>query len=1222
MANGAAATTLLSADISSLAAYSVVGPSIAGTGALGAVGGGAIAPGLVVDVATGLTVDVATGTIVGGAAPGLGSAGAVGGGGALAGVGASLAATGIAAAVAAAVIGIVGTLSIAAGASKARTSFFDREDSFKYVTKAVHDDTTLRALSETATRLMSFGALSRKQAGKAMFDLFNGEVSFGNIAGTTALLLANPLAPLTYLASQPPTKGTALRKHFEEFIENDEIGSGFFGRDSGTFIRGIGQDGKVGDRADRLTPEQLTSVGGGTRGIIAETGLEFVPAMREFIKLQEEAIGLNKEQIDGAFGLGVAYRAIIGKKGGNEEQRSLAIIADLLGSINVEGADAAESMEIFGNAILALGRPRQTLETMLRFFASEDNDVALQDQERAVQGVAAAFYQDLPQGVDAAAIAIAMFHKNATFTFEELDKQIRGAVAEAEAFGPALQEAFSSGLFDGDLNVEAFTKSLTTSVDNAFREQIAKLTFDSVIDGAFKGDILGPVLDTITDTEEKVKSGDLTRAEASEIQKQALRDARTAMEGLRPLMEELINAGRDLASVFTEADNSVLGLATAIVQLQAAQEQFNNALDARIFALRNDGGASAEVIRRDLPDIEREFRLTQLQNFGSQSEIVAAANSGVITESELEQYLRRVPGGPDEATTEDKLGALTRLQALAERDLEIRVAAINAETAVIVKQHQDNITRLTKEREQIQRNAQAAIDAKQTELEAVQEALATAQAWKATLDQVTDTLLQMQVGNTSPDSGIVRLQTLQSEFFAQQARFNDTSLTDEQRQEAAGKLSTLAPQILEQAQAAGIAQSSEAFRVIFEQVALALDKIKNEAGVKAVDVDALIVKQTKLQEDIKALQKGTNAKLDAIEAQLRTEQDAITAAQDAAKEKIQEVSNNTAGVLEWIQGQGNAIFEQKQDELKEKLAALGVTDISIESIQASSLTELQAIRALIEGQGSTVVNGPVKSGDGGDGGTGGGGSTGGGTDGPGGGQSSGRYGLTAVGQEKLKATIEPLGVGGLTYARLGGILGFDAKTLAKVKAEGGPIADLIATLQKLAPGATSLSALQTLVKEVRHKIEDHDYVSPVLGFANGGLVRGSTVARVGENGPELILPLSQAFRTSEVQRYFARMVADMPRLLTDFRPRQPFTPAAQGPREAPPRVNLTQAPQQPRDVAIKVEINISGLDTTNPKEVAAAIKPVIVDAMSEALKRSNKLRAEVAIIGGSGPTYR
>src|SRR5690606_12049379 len=69
-------------------------------------------------------------------------------------------------------------------------------------------------------------------------------------------------------------------------------------------------------------------------------------------------------------------------------------------------------------------------------------------------------------------------------------------------------------------------------------------------------------------------------------------------------------------------------------------------------------------------------------------------------------------------------------------------------------------------------------------------------------------------------------------------------------------------------------------------------------------------------------------------------------------------------------------------------------------------------------------------------------------------------------------------------------------------------------------GARSVAGQNAVIDDTLKKIYDPTFRSAVLGFADGGLVRGDRIARVGERGPELIVPLGNALRTFEVRSAF------------------------------------------------------------------------------------------------------
>jgi hypothetical protein len=549
------------------------------------------------------------------------------------------------------------------------------------------------------------------------------------------------------------------------------------------------------------------------------------------------------------------------------------------------------------------------------------------------------------------------------------------------------------------------------------------------------------------------------------------------------------------------------------------------------------------AIRAQLPDVEHEFKLLMLSLPGSISDVVRAANEGTITPAEMAGFLAMQKGGPNELTPDQQLGVLDKMRALAETDLDLRIKAITAERDAAIKVHTDNIARLNKEhdaavkahnarlttlqkeRDAIQKNTQAAIDARQKELDAVNKALQVAEAWQSTLDGIKQTILSLQTGAQSPDTPLQRLDTTQREFDRLSGVLADTHASDKDRQDAASKLTALAPQLLDLAQQGGMAQSSEAYQALYDKVLKDLAAARDIAAGGAKDVEALQRRQVALTEQIAGLQEDQKTQLAAIDASIQAEndafagieetfntaiqaeQDAITALQEDANAKIQAAQENTANILAYIQGQGNVIFEQKQEALRQELANLGVDSVDLNSIQAASLSELQAIRRILGEAGIDAV--PYGGG--------------------------GAFGLTPEGGTKLQATLKGLTTSGDTYKTLGALSGVTAEDLTRLSAQGGAAADLIRMIHNLFPRTTgSVSFFNAVVTELRKHIENPNYVSDLLGFATGGLVTRPTRGLVGErNRPELIVPLDRAIRDQRFRQAFGDADA-MRRALNDL----------------------------------------------------------------------------------------
>ena len=626
---------------------------IENAGSLAISGAAGVAPGtgaLLVD-ATGAPLGTA-GVVAGGGSAGLG----------LAGGAASL---GVLSAVVAAVESIMGLQAL----QKNRDAAFSTADTRKIFMSTL-DPFTLAIANFTSTvagmgLLGGFG--TTPGGGSSANNLLGltqrlefGGASTGDWLKSAAIF--NPVNPLFGLIApilafgaftKPPTRGTALRKGFEEFIEDKDLGAGFFARDSGTFKRGIGQTGLSANdvHGGDILASRRDAIGQGARGIADAKGIDFVAAQKEFIQLQKESIGLTDDQLKQVTGLGAAFRAFVGGQAGQEESRTFGVIADFLGSIAAEGADAAETMDIVATAVAGLGRPALVFQKLNDFFKSGDNDIPVETYRESIQGLAAALFQDLPQGVDAAAIALRELDKvgNGNVTFEAIEKAVKNASTEAEALGPALADAFQAGLESVNLDAfkaqledlnfdpiaikakidsltfdsDALAKNLADSIQAQLKDAIAGQVFDGLIKDAFTGDILGPALDSITETTKKFKAGEITQAEADAAFAQAVADAKDNAAALKPLLDSLAAAGKDLATAFDDAGNS----AEALQQIIAA---FNKGIaEQTLQALSPDVAAQYQL------EVEARNRLAAARAAGG--DIAAVEHLNGILRANLEK---------------------------------------------------------------------------------------------------------------------------------------------------------------------------------------------------------------------------------------------------------------------------------------------------------------------------------------------------------------------------------------------------------------------------------------------------------------------------------------------------------------------------------------------------------------------------------------------------------
>ena len=728
------------------------------------------------------------------------------------------------------------------------------------------------------------------------------------------------------------TEGTRFRESFAKFLKKSDVP--YFGK---------GDDYMFPFHAGRFVPAVSEIMrrpgppGWGAEWGQFGTNEQYNDSLKEFIENQRVSLGLSERQTKQFMALGAVFRASVsqdkntGIPGG--WRLGLSSVAALLDSLTKAGATAAEAMEVVGDALQKIG-PRRAFTELAQWFTATQQSAAadalsVKEYTDAVEGLAQVFFTDLPLGVRTADAVMQEFAENGIVRFEALSTRIAELGMAAELLAPSMQDIFTAALMGEtganiNLGAQAFAGIMTQ-----LREMTAQAVGDGIIQAGLDPNVLQPFIHTMNETMAKLSAGEITRGEAVDIMKLALADAKNAMLELQPFIDDLIAAGRELGSVFTDAGDSVLSLAMQIAQLEDAQRAFNDMMDARIYALRNQGQASPEIIRHRLPDIQREYELMMEQFFSTAlAQPGGMMPRGIGRKGEVPRWEPRA-GGKGEQLPWDKyavteqLAAIDKMRALAEEYLATEIAAIEAERDAAIAAHQERINAL------------------QIELEAVQKAAQTAAAWKSVMDQIGQTILSMRTGAASPEAPLGRLQIAQQEFARQQAILRDRGASDAARQAAAQQLTALGPQILELMAQAGIAQSSEQYRIAFAGMLSALDEANKIAAEKGARAEALAERALAIQEQIAA------------------EQRAIVAVQESAKTEIAKVSAAVADQLEWLRDKGNALFAAKQDELKAKLAALGVTSVDMADIQAESLVQLYRIAALIEAQGSKVVGTPA-----------------------------------------------------------------------------------------------------------------------------------------------------------------------------------------------------------------------------------------------------------------------
>lgn len=1046
------------------------------------------------------------------------------------------------------------------------------------------------------------GAAAGGVAGGALGGATVGAAVGGIIAIVLVILAIIGIAIAKALgAFEGPTGGTRVRASFEHFLENGGdnaipfLSGNSINRDLGQdFARGYSDNAELHGRQSRKrgdpgyrtfnpVPRELevdifgpdaTELGVNPRFKPTHTDEAdaknkrrgnslFAEGLDDFNQRAAAEIGLSEIQLKKATALATAFRALAGAGKGigfHEPTRSVALLAVLLGNMAEKGLDATEAMAAVAKGIDNLGGGQEVVKELNDFFTSSFNDISIEGYRDTIEGLAGVMFKDLPLGVRAADVAIEALNANidvagnqGIVTFNEMKDRIQDLSLAAGLMVPAFQHA-ASAAFElasatqdvsdlPDVTPDFFPKTNSDTGDAFFTELKGNLASavltaitDAFIQAAVQASILEPFIHTLVDTASKLGTGELTLAEAKAIIGEASTAALGSLNQLKPFLNDILSIGSDVAAMFLDVGDNVGLLAQQIARLEDAAHLFDFNLQVRIDSLRG-GGGTASTLRAELPRLKADFDSIKEEFFSGGDDPIFSHNSDTGKNTPLNAVAKFSPT--------ERLNALAELQANVEHQLDLQVRAYQAELEFEVKGHNENITRLQKEKEGIQDTADAAIKLRQDELDLIKDQIELAAKWQSVVENLSQTIFNLETGAESNLNPIGRLSFAKDEFTRQTAIFRNKDLSVDQRVAAAQKLGELGPQIIQLLSGAGISQSSEAYALQFDEIIASLDEANRFAAAEinkitgGLSIEELQAKANILDEEIKGIQEHARDTLDAIDDKIKIEQDAIVAAQDRTTEQIRLVNGKAAEQLEWIRNQGNSIFKQRIDGLKEKLAKLGIdsSSVNLEDLTFDSYSELVKIRMILDEAGIFVDD--TKGGGGP--GSGGPGSGGPGSGPPGGGEAEdhagkflitglGKYGLTTGGQQAIGQAIGTYSPGGVVQLQLDSLKGLSQVQLANIAREDkgaqGSLGQLIDTVYTLFPETkNSIDQFREVLRSIVAKIKEPDKAQDVLGFASGGTVSRDQVVRVGEgNNPELIIPLDPRRRSKETQRVFDDMV--------------------------------------------------------------------------------------------------
>lgn len=786
-------------------------------------------------------------------------------GGAAGGLG-SMAST---AAIMFAVVAALESLAAGLGAEKQRLNFYN----YNQVTKAVGEgfDPITKALGNVISYVGT--GHSGKDLQKSTLDALGGQGSVHDYIKTAMYAILNPmLFNLSFWLKDLPTKGTVMRKQAEEYVENKDLGAGFFARDSGTFIRGIGQTGALGDRGDQVTRDAADVIGGGMRQIMKEQGLDVAPALRTFSTKMEDFIGLTREQGRMFTAFSVIFRAMQGKQAGNEEQRAIATKADTLGSIVAEGASKDEAVDIAQTLVSGMGRPAKFFAKLNEFYTSKNNDIALQDYRDAIQGAATALFTDLPAGVNAAQIALEELNKTGTVTFEQLERRITAAAQSASLIGTSFRTAMDEtrGGTDKAVVKQDFYNNLKSNIT----ETVLSGFETAFLEVAVKGGLLEPFYATMRKAFEQLESSPHSAEDLKNATDQ-IRDAgKTAIESLKdldPILEQAITSTKELADAFGTLGGRVPTVGELVTSFgqslkQGLEEVLKTGLSAAFAA------PTVEVGMKSLTTAFGSFLQESVAGALIQAFVQSSAIKSILAplQTVLATAMAEAVAGGITSGTMAGVGQAVTLTAQSFSQVMEQMRPLfemifgqlkniggtfgGATAAQQAEQYalQQRITKLQRERQLIQESAQVRIDALTREVELAQKYDQIKQGAQSAIEQIQSS---EQGGLTVYEQLALTRKRVDTEL----TKFRDPGSSIEQKQAAADKLFEYLPLLLSQGNAAYQLPSNQA-KALRDFVMDALEEIRKFGadGSKGLE---------EKQQELVDLTKATNGILGILQRQ-------------------------------------------------------------------------------------------------------------------------------------------------------------------------------------------------------------------------------------------------------------------------------------------------------------------------------------------------------------------
>jgi len=373
-----------------------------------------------------------------------------------------------------------------------------------------------------------------------------------------------------------------------------------------------------------------------------------------------------------------------------------------------------------------------------------------------------------------------------------------------------------------------------------------------------------------------VLSGNATDSIGQAIQQIQALGNQLGFEGI-PSIDQLDEALEDLIETAGDPESvrKILDLRAALQQLQLSIIQNITGIINQIQSLNES------LANLGLPQIDTSGASLQIQQT-----IIDALNSGNLSLDLREEFLGILTGIANQQLQQEQAAATAREQARLDKE-RTKVEA--------------NIKRLQSERDLIDKNSKARLDA-------LREELAGAEALRRLADSIDDTLEGILLSTSSVLTPVEQVNYLQARITELQSQIAQTS-DPEKLAELGSDLEDAFTNILDRVgEAFGI--NSPEFVAAFDQVTGGLEDLKDLTETRGRSVE-------EINAEIERLTEETNKKLAAIDAKIEKAQDRLSKIGEQTAINTFKASQATQDLFKYLSGEYEQLLKDRFDQLAE-----------------------------------------------------------------------------------------------------------------------------------------------------------------------------------------------------------------------------------------------------------------------------------------------------------------